>query len=169
MLVRIFLLTVLAAVATANCGSSDPAYTGEIRVAAPNVQILYKVEGAYIRLRATLLSGAGWLGVGFSPSGGMVGANAVICQTSPAISAAEYSLGGYKGNMIQPVQGLAQQITCSAANGYTVLDFLYPIGQGPAPINLGAPVNLVVATGGTNGQLSYHSERVAIACTFQSC
>lgn len=59
MLVRIFLLTVLAAVATANCGSSDPAYTGEIRVAAPNVQILYKVEGAYIRLRATLLSGAG--------------------------------------------------------------------------------------------------------------
>lgn len=31
--------------------------------------------------------------------------------------------------MIQPVQGLAQQIACSAASGYTVLDFLYPIGQ----------------------------------------
>lgn len=58
-LVRIFLMAALAAVASANCGSSNPDYTGEIRIAAPNVQILYKVEGAFVRIRATLLSGAG--------------------------------------------------------------------------------------------------------------
>ena len=105
-------------------------------------------------------SGEGWVAIGFSTNGAMVGSEAVI-GLNPGVVPLKYNLAGQDVNGVQPMPESQQTLTdasVSFEDGNTILRFTKTMyEEGEIPITTGD--NIFLEAYGTSDTLGYHANR----------
>jgi len=154
------------------CNSPDPEYDMQVDFPALPATMLYKVDLTtnQLMIKATQLSGVGWLGVGFSPAGHMEDSHAVVGQPFGPGYAMEYALNGETPSTVVPSNAAgASAMSVSTTTGRTVLKFTYPLGVGPVPVYPNYPTHVLMASGGNNPVLAFHQSMGVQDVIFTQC
>ena len=119
------------------------------------------VAGSLTRMAAVGASTAGYVGVGFSSDGAMVGSDAVIgwCGSGGAAgTVGAYSLGGKTPASVTATSTFSVSATsASCVDGATTIKFTLDASSAPRAFNPEAPLKLIWALSDTPS-ISYHSK-----------
>jgi len=104
----------------------------------------------------------GWLGVGFSTAGSMVGSEAVIgwIDSGGVANVQLYALGGKTAAAVTPVSGVALSDTSlQVVGGVMTMQFKRPLATPAVPLSASSKMQVFMCAWGNSAQLSGHAGR----------